>query len=80
MGQIFKSGPNKICERQRLKKLKGYLFKFLKGCLPQILLGPLLNIWTYMKMTYIPQNHLLTYRNLYIHYAYKTCCGYLKNW
>ena len=48
--KIFKSGPNKICGRQPLKHLKGYgllsrpyPFNFFKGCLPQILLGPLLN-------------------------------------
>ena len=48
--KVFKSGPSKICRRQPLKNLKDmvclsrpYLFKFFKGCLPQILLGPLLN-------------------------------------
>ena len=40
--KVFKTGPRKICGRQSLKNLKrGGL---LKGCLPQILLGPLLNI------------------------------------
>ena len=34
--KVFKNGPSKICGRQPLK--------FFKGCLPQILLGPLLNI------------------------------------
>ena len=43
--KVFKSGPGKICGRQPLKNLKGY--KFFKGCLPQILLGPLLNTWTH---------------------------------
>ena len=39
--KVFKNGPSKICEKQPLKNLKR--FKFLKGCLPQIFLGPLLN-------------------------------------
>ena len=38
--KVFKNGPSKICGRQPLKNLK---FKFFKGCLPQILLGSLLN-------------------------------------
>ena len=50
----FKKGRSKICGRQSLKNLKGYglpkadhaPFKFFKGCLPQILLGPFLNTWT----------------------------------
>ena len=41
--EVLKSGPSKICGRQSLKN-----FKFPKGSLPQILLGPLLNTWTYM--------------------------------
>ena len=47
---MFKSEPSKICGRQPLKNLKRYgllkqtiSFKFFKGCLLQILLGPLLN-------------------------------------
>ena len=50
MGKEFKNGPNKICGRQPLKNLsdmvclgRPYHFKFFKGCLPQILLGSLLN-------------------------------------
>ena len=39
--KVFKNGQSKICEKQSLKNLKR--FKFLKGCLPQIFLGPLLN-------------------------------------
>ena len=35
-GKVFKNGPIEICGRQPLKNL-------LKGCLPQILLGPFLN-------------------------------------
>ena len=48
--KVFKSRPSKICGRQPLKNLKGYgllsrlyPFKSFKGCLPQILLGLLLN-------------------------------------
>ena len=44
------NGSSKICGRQPLKNLKGYglfkqknPFRFLKGCLPQTLLSPLLN-------------------------------------
>ena len=29
---------------------KPYPFKFFKGCLPQILLGPFLNTWTHLKL------------------------------
>ena len=43
----------KSCGRQPLKNLKGYdllkqtiSLKFFKGCLPQILLGPLLNTFS----------------------------------
>ena len=39
--KVFKKGLIKICGRQPLKYLEG--FKFFKGCLPQILLGPFLN-------------------------------------
>ena len=46
----------KICGRQPLKKLKGYgllkLTIFFKGCLPQILLGPILNTLSQMKTGY----------------------------
>ena len=38
MGQVFKNGSSKICERQPLKDLKclnrPYCFKFFKNCLP----------------------------------------------
>ena len=47
--KIFKSKPSKICGRQPLKKLNGYAFKFLKGCIPQILLGPLANTLSQMQ-------------------------------
>ena len=52
--KISKNGPNKICGRQSLKNLEGYglfkgqPFKFFKGCLPQILLGPFLNTLSWM--------------------------------
>ena len=39
--KVFKSGLNKFCGRQPLKKLKGY--GLLKGCLPQNLHSPLSN-------------------------------------
>ena len=58
--KVFKNGPSKICGRQPLKNLKGYgllkqadhtyPFKFFKGCLSQILLGPLLNTRTQTKV------------------------------
>ena len=44
---VLKDGPSKICGRQPLRNLK-WKFKFFKGCLPQILLGPLLNILSQM--------------------------------
>ena len=45
MRQVFKNGPSKICGRQPLKNLKGYglLNTVFKDCLPQILLGAILN-------------------------------------
>ena len=41
MGKVFKNGPSKICGRP-------YHFKFFKGCLTRILLGPFLNTLTHM--------------------------------
>ena len=41
--KVFKNGPREVCRRQPLKNLKWYHFKFFKGCLPQISLGPFLN-------------------------------------
>ena len=41
--KVFKNGPSKICGKQRLKYMK-----FLKGCLPQILLGPFLNTLSHL--------------------------------
>ena len=41
--KVFKNGQSKICGRQPLKKTIPFWNGF-KGCLPQILLGPLLNI------------------------------------
>ena len=51
--KVFKSGPSKICGRQPLKNLKRYGlpeadFKYFKGCLPKILLGPLLNALSHL--------------------------------
>ena len=46
--KVFKNGPSKICGRQPLKNMKSYHYKFFKGCLPQILLGPFLNALTQM--------------------------------
>ena len=46
--KVFKNGPSKIYARQSLKNLKGFDFKFLKGCLLQILLGPFLNTLSQM--------------------------------
>ena len=48
--KVFKNGRNKICGRQPSKTWsdivclnKPYHLEFFKGCLPQILPGPLLN-------------------------------------
>ena len=50
--KVFKNGPSKICGRQPSKYLKWYglpnHFKFFKGSLPQILLGPFLNTLTHI--------------------------------
>ena len=55
--KVFKNGPRKIYRRQPLKNLKGYgllgrpyYFKFLKECLPQILLGPFWNTLTQIRI------------------------------
>ena len=54
--KVFKNGPSKICERQPLKNLpkQTYHFKLFKGCLPQVLLSPFLNILshTFKKSTF----------------------------
>ena len=63
--KVFKSGPYKICGKQPLKYLKGYGMlkqtnsKFFKGCLRQILLGPLLNTLSHLSML----SHELTHLN-----------------
>ena len=57
--KLFKDGQSKICGRQPLKNFEGvwsalgipYPFKFFKGCLPQILLGPFLNPLPHLIMT-----------------------------
>ena len=52
--KVFKIGPIKICGRQLLKNLNWMAClrrpysKFIKGCLPQILLGPFLKTLTQM--------------------------------
>ena len=55
--KVFRNGRSKICGRQPLKNLKWYgpyLFKFFKGCLTQVLLGPFWNtlshIWLCKKL------------------------------
>ena len=30
--KVFKNGPNKICGRQSLRSLKGYVFHFAENC------------------------------------------------
>ena len=80
--KILKNGPSKVCGRQPLKNLKRYYclstpypFKFFKGFLPQILLGPLLNtcpIWCLLDVMfivkYVEKNYLfLIYKMLAVH-------------
>ena len=52
--KVFKDGPSKICGRPPLKSLKRYglpyPFKYFKGCVPQILLIPFLNVFTHIKL------------------------------
>ena len=57
--RVFKNRPRKVCRRQPLKNLKWYdlpkqtrpyHFKFFKGCLPKILLGPFLNTLTQLSL------------------------------
>ena len=59
--KIFKNAPSKICGTHPLKRLtcmvclgRPYLFKFYKGCFPQVFLGLFLNTWSHL------------YRNKYI--------------
>ena len=47
-GKVFKNGPSKICGRHPSKNLKLYRFKYFKGYLSQILLGPFLNSLPHM--------------------------------
>ena len=54
--KVFKNGPTNICGRQSLKNRRDmvclgrpYYFKFFKGCLPQILLGPFLHTLNHLK-------------------------------
>ena len=42
MRLALKNGPNKICVRQPLFSIP-YPFQFVKGCLPQILVGPFMS-------------------------------------
>ena len=55
---MLKTGLSRICGRQPSKNLKGYgksfQFKLFDGFLPQILLGPLFNIWTQIFKIYGP--------------------------
>ena len=58
--KVFKNGPSKICGRQPLRNWrdmiclsKPYPFKFSKGYLPQILLGPFLNTFSQMSKWFI---------------------------
>ena len=53
--KVFKRGPSKICGRQPLKILRRYgllkhtiSLQIFKGCLPQIVIGPLLIILSQM--------------------------------
>ena len=56
---FLQNGPSKICGRQPLKNLKGFgllqvdhtPLNFVKGCLPQMLLGPYLNTLSHMILT-----------------------------
>ena len=64
MRQSIQEWTSKICERQPLQNLKRYgllsrpyPFKFFKGCLPQILLGLLLNT-LYQIISGLPDLHL----------------------
>ena len=41
--RVFKNGPSKICGRQPKQT---FFFKFFKGYLPQVLLGPFLNTFS----------------------------------
>ena len=54
-GKVFKNGPSEICRRQLLKICsdmaclnRSYHFKFFKGCLSQISLGPFLNTLSHL--------------------------------
>ena len=58
-GKVFKNGPSEICRRQLLKICsdmaclnRSYHFKFFKGCLSQISLGPFLNTLSHMFALY----------------------------
>ena len=50
---------------------KPYSFKFFKGCLPQILLGPLLNTLSYVRLLLFSFQYCIT--NFSYHFLKKKC-------
>ena len=52
--KAFKNGPTAICGRQPFDMAclsRPHYFKFFKGCLPQILLGPFLNTFSHILLS-----------------------------
>ena len=86
--KVFKNEPSKICGRQHLKNSKGYgllkrpyVFKFFKGCLHQILLGPLLKTLSQIKYVSKAEASIFPPTNQkYAKYSKDSCAGhYLEN-
>ena len=46
--KVLENGPSKICGKQPYRLFRQYSFKFFKGCLHQILVGPFLNTLTHI--------------------------------
>ena len=90
--KVFKNGPSKICGRQPLKNLnwyvflsRSYRFKFFKGYLPQILLGPFLNTLSHetllilIKRSFSRIPKMLIIKFLVDHKVLKDCVGQAQN-
>ena len=79
--KVFKNGPSEICGRQPLKNLvmvclnRPYHFKFFKGCLPQISLGPFLNTLSHLFLQQINVSHLSSFANVSVNYCHLKCNG-----
>ena len=72
IGEVFKNGPNEICLR------RPYHFKFFKGCLLQISLGPFLSTLSQLSFAmsnssvFCPDLRMLQFSRIIIGHFLKT--------